>query len=157
GGPLILRPHVRVAGGRIDAVEHGLLSSDACSGEWFDFPGCTLLPGLIDTHVHLIFSAADTNDAVIEQVGRETDDELFARAAANPRAALHAGITTLRDCGGKGTIIQRLRDQVRRGQAEGPDIISCGVPITTTAGHCHWLGLTADTSDEVRGAAERML
>src|SRR5262249_37510278 len=40
---------------------------------------------------------------------------------------------------------------------EGRDVLSCGMPITTTRGHCCWLGLIADTHDEVRRAAQRML
>jgi imidazolonepropionase-like amidohydrolase len=157
GAAALIRPTLRVADERVESVERGLLPPAGCSGERFDFPGCTILPGLIDTHVHLIFSALETNEAIIEQVGRETDAELLARALANAGAALHAGLTTVRDCGGKGRIIQRVRDLIRTGQAEGPDVLSCGAPITTRTGHCHWLGQIADTRDEVRHAAERML
>jgi imidazolonepropionase-like amidohydrolase len=153
----VARPMVRIADGRIQSVDRMLLKPSMCAGQRFDFPGCTILPGLIDTHVHLVFSAAETNEAVIEQVGRESDEQLQARAIANAQAALKAGLTTLRDCGGKGRIIQEVRDLVRRGAIQGPDILSCGMPITTTTGHCHWLGLRADTPDEVRRAAERML
>jgi imidazolonepropionase-like amidohydrolase len=153
----VLRPLLRVADGLIQSADRMLLTPATCSGQRFDFPRCTILPGLIDTHVHLMFSAADTNEAVIEQVGRETDEQLQARALANALAALKAGLTTLRDCGGKGRIVQQVRDLIRRGDAVGPDILSCGAPITTTTGHCHWLGLRADTRDEVRRAAERML
>jgi imidazolonepropionase-like amidohydrolase len=157
GAATLIRPTLRVSGERVESVERGLLPPAGCSGERLDFPGCTILPGLIDTHVHLIFSALDTNEAIIEQVGHESDEQLLARGLANARAALHAGLTTVRDCGGKGRIIQQLRDLIRTGQAEGPDVLSCGAPITTRTGHCHWLGLTADTRDEVRHAAERML
>src|SRR5207302_6902091 len=123
----------------------------------FDFPGCTVLPGLIDTHVHLVFSALSSNAAVVEQVTGETDEQLLRRALANARAALRAGVTTVRDCGGRGRVTQEVRDRIRRGEAEGPDVLSCGAPITTRTGHCHWLGLVADTPLEVRAAAERML
>src|SRR5205823_1938178 len=53
--------------------------------------------------------------------------------------------------------VQQVRERIRRGEAEGPDILSCGMPITTTRGHCCWLGLIADTHEQVRGAAQRML
>src|SRR5262245_36802659 len=96
GGPTLLRPVLRLDGDRIETISAGPIPVGCV-----DFPGCTILPGLIDTHVHLVFSAAETNAAIIEQVGRETEDELFARALANARAALRAGITTARDCGGK--------------------------------------------------------
>jgi imidazolonepropionase-like amidohydrolase len=157
GTPALVRPTLRISGELVETAECGLLPPAGCSGERLDFPGCTILPGLIDTHVHLIFSALDTNEAIIEQVGRETDEELLARALANARAALHAGLTTVRDCGGKDRLVQRVRDRIRTGQAEGPDVLSCGAPITTRTGHCHWLGLVADSQDEVREAAERML
>lgn len=163
GAPSRPRPVIRIRDGRIESVETGAIASEKQTGSpgpeapRFDFPGCTILPGLIDTHVHLIFSAAETNEAVIEQVRRESEEELLARALANARAALRAGLTTVRDCGGKGRIIHEVRDRIRRGEAEGPDVLSCGAPITTRKGHCHWLGLTADTRDEVRRAAKRML
>jgi imidazolonepropionase-like amidohydrolase len=157
GSATLRHPVVRIRDGRIESVERRLPGPAADSGERFDFPGCTLLPGLIDTHVHLIFCAAGTNEAIIAQVERETDEELLARALANARAALHAGLTTVRDCGGKGRITQEVRERIRRGAAEGPEVLSCGAPITTRQGHCHWLGLVADTPDEVRRAAERML
>jgi imidazolonepropionase-like amidohydrolase len=54
-------------------------------------------------------------------------------------------------------VVQQVRDRIARGEAEGPDVLACGAPITTPTGHCHWLGLTADTPDQVRRAAERML
>jgi imidazolonepropionase-like amidohydrolase len=157
GAATVQRPVVRVAGARIDSVQTSLLPPASCSGERLDFPGCTILPGLIDTHVHLVMSALDTNEAIIAQVQRENDDELLRRALANARAALRTGITTLRDCGGRNRVVQTVRDRIRRGDAEGPDVLSCGAPITTTRGHCCWLGLIADTHDEVRRAAQRML
>jgi imidazolonepropionase-like amidohydrolase len=156
GGPTLPRPLLRVAAGRVEAVETGP-PPPATPGTRFDFPGCTILPGLIDTHVHLVFSALESNDAVIEQVTRESDDELLARALANARAALAAGLTTVRDCGGRNRVVQRARDRIRAGREPGPDVLACGAPITTRTGHCHWLGLVADTADEVRAAAERML
>lgn len=157
GGPTFLRPVVRITGDTIQSVDRSLLGPASCTGERVDFPGCTILPGLIDTHVHLVMSALSTNEAIIEQVGRETDEELLQRALANARAGLRSGLTTVRDCGGKGRIVQEVRDRIRRGEAEGPDVLSCGMPITTTLGHCHWLGLVADTHDEVRAVARRML
>jgi imidazolonepropionase-like amidohydrolase len=129
----------------------------SAEADWHRFPGCTILPGLIDTHVHLVMSALDTNEAIISQVGRESDAELLDRALANARAALNAGLTTVRDCGGRGTVIQQARDRIRSGKADGADVLSCGAPITTQTGHCHWLGLIANTRDEVRAAAQRML
>jgi imidazolonepropionase-like amidohydrolase len=157
GTATVLRPLVRIYDSQIQAVDRQFLTPPTCSGELHDFPGCTILPGLIDTHVHLIFSAAESNEEIIAQVARESDEELFARALENAKAALQAGLTTVRDCGGKGRITQQVRDWIRAGQADGADVLCCGAPITTTLGHCHWLGLIANTPAEVRVAAERML
>src|SRR5438132_389392 len=53
--------------------------------------------------------------------------------------------------------VQQVRDRIRRGEIVGPDILACGSPITTTLGHCHWLGLVADSYEEVERAAQKML
>jgi imidazolonepropionase-like amidohydrolase len=157
GSASTVRPILTLAGDRIEAIGSGLLPTPGCSGERFDFPGCTILPGLIDTHVHLVLSALETNEAIVEQTTRDSDEALLERALANSRAALMSGLTTVRDCGGRGRIVQQLRDRIRAGKAEGPDILACGAPITTRTGHCHWLGLIADSDAEVQQAAERML
>src|SRR6476620_5328765 len=98
GSPTLVRPVVRVADDTIDSVERALLQPATCSGERVDFPGCTILPGLIDTHVHLVMSALATNEAIIEQVTSESESQLLARIEANAQAALRSGLTTIRDC-----------------------------------------------------------
>ncbi len=157
GVPTLFRPVVRIAGAKIDSVERALLPPATCSGERLDFPGCTILPGLIDTHVHLVMSALPTNEEIIAQVTGENETQLLHRIEANAQAALRAGLTTIRDCGGTRNHVQQVRDRIRRGDLIGPDILACGAPITTTRGHCHWLGLIADSYDEVEHAAQRML
>src|SRR6476646_5361502 len=121
GGATIQRPLVRVSGATIERVESSLLQPATCSGERVDFPGCTILPGLIDTHVHLVMSAQETNEAIIAQVTGETEEQLLARIAANAQAALRSGLTTIRDCGGTKTHVQQIRDRIRRGELAGPD------------------------------------
>jgi imidazolonepropionase-like amidohydrolase len=157
GAATLVRPTITISGDRIGMVETGPLPHTAESDGRFHFPGCTILPGLIDTHVHLVMSALPTNEAIIAQVERENDEELLARGLANAKAALASGLTTVRDCGGRGRVVQNIRDRIRTGQAQGPDVLACGAPITTRTGHCHWLGLIADTKDQVQEAAMRML
>src|SRR5256885_1826050 len=84
GGAAIQRPVLRILSHRVDRVT---TEADSLDGQRYDFPGCTILPGLIDTHVHLVMSAADTNEAIIAQVQRETDEQLLDRALANAKAA----------------------------------------------------------------------
>lgn len=163
GAPALARPIVQVVGDKIARVEHA--PPESLSGslpglpneERIHFPGCTILPGMIDTHVHLVMSARDTNEAIIAQVTGETDAQLLDRIRSNAHAALRAGLTTIRDCGGTKAHVQQVRDQISRGEIAGSDVLSCGSPITTTRGHCHWLGLIANSCEEVERAAERML
>lgn len=150
GTATVRNPTLRIRSGQLVKDELGPVERRA-------FPGCTIIPGLIDTHVHLVFSAADFNEEIVAQVGRETDAELLARAQKNAAAALRAGLTTVRDCGGKGGLIFELRDRIARGVTEGPDVLSCGMPITTPTGHCWWLGLTVEGEAGALGAGERML
>src|SRR6266478_2084122 len=126
GGPTRHHTALSVVGDRIDHFHEMPPQGEA---DRHHFPGCTILPGLIDTHVHLVMSALDTNEEIIAQVARENDEELLQRALANARAALHSGLTTVRDCGGRGTVVQQARDRIHRGDAEGADVLACGSPI----------------------------
>lgn len=118
-----------------------------------DYPGCTLLPGLIDAHTHLVFSAGDEalHDAI-----HDSDETLLLRAAANAQAELRCGVTTLRDCGGRGFLTLALRDSIARGITVGPRVLASGMPVTTTGGHLNFCGLEADGVLEVTKATRRL-
>src|ERR1017187_4570749 len=124
GAATMQRPVLRIDAQNIDRIETSLLPPASCSGERVDFPGCTILPGLIDTHVHLVMSALETNEAIIAQVMSESETQLLTRIEANAQAALRAGLTTIRDCGGTKTHVQQVRDRIRRGEIVGPDILA---------------------------------
>ncbi len=114
--------------------------------EVLDLPGATLLPGLIDSHAHLSFSGG--LDPVAEVIGA-SDVDLGLLALSNAQTALARGVTTVADCGARGGVAISLRAAVAAGRACGPRILSSGAPITTTAGHCSWLGACADSLDDV--------
>jgi imidazolonepropionase-like amidohydrolase len=82
----------------------------------------------------------------------EDDFTVLLRAAANARVALRAGVTTVRDLGGRSDTTLTLRDAIGQGILPGTRILAAGSPITLTGGHCHFLGLEADNEDEVRHA-----
>lgn len=109
-------------------------------------PGATLLPGLLDSHQHLSFSG---DAAVIDYLTEEPSEMLVVRSAGNAQRALASGVTTVVDCGGHVEVVLALRDSSERGLLALPRIVSCGAPITTTAGHCHWLGGIADSRTDV--------
>jgi imidazolonepropionase-like amidohydrolase len=119
-----------------------------------DRPASTLLPGLIDSHAHLSFSAGP--DPVADLTGA-SDVSTGMRSAHNAQVALASGITTVADCGARGGVVLELRDAVAHGLISGPRILACGAPITTTAGHCAWLGGCADSGEDVIREARRQV
>ncbi len=135
--------------GRIAAVGPTSSVSVPAGAEALDLDGATVLPGLHDCHVHFVFSAGTDP---LGDVLREDDLALTLRASANARRALAAGVTTVRDLGGRGGTILALRDAIDGGLVSGPRILVHGAPITLTGGHCYFLGMEADTEDEVRHA-----
>lgn len=118
-----------------------------------DLRPLTILPGLIDAHVHLIGSP---EPGAFRNLGNEPDDWLLLRAAANAREALAVGLTTVRDCGGRGSLVTSLARAIGAGMLPGPRIVSCGAPITTTGGHCYYIGIEAEGVDGVRRAVRQV-
>jgi imidazolonepropionase-like amidohydrolase len=135
--------------GRIEAVGPTASLSVPVGARTIQLDGLTVLPGLHDCHVHLVFSGGTDP---LGDVLREDDLTLALRASANARRALAAGVTTVRDLGGRGGTILALRDAIDRGLMPGPRILVHGAPITLTGGHCYFLGMEADTEDDVRHA-----
>jgi len=101
-----------------------------------DLPGATLLPGLVDTHVHLVFDASA--DPVAALAGRDAAD-LYAGMHAAARRAAAGGVTTVRDLGDVDYLALGVRDAARSDPTL-PYIVAAGVPVTTPGGHCHFLG-----------------
>jgi imidazolonepropionase-like amidohydrolase len=135
---------VVIDGGCIEAV-----GNDAGADESLDFSGCTIVPGLIEGHAHLCFNAAPDWRAVYDN---DSPGGMLLRMAANGRAMLRAGITTVRDLGAPTDLAVELRDAIASGLTEGPALLVAGSPITTTGGHCYFMGGEADGEAGVRKA-----
>jgi imidazolonepropionase-like amidohydrolase len=118
--------------------------------DFVDLSALCVVPGLIDCHVHLVFSCSPRPLAELQA---EDDQQLLLRGVAAARQALGAGITTVRDLGGRGGVTFKLRAAIDSGWIAGPRILAAGSPITITGGHCHFLGLEADDEAGVRRAA----
>jgi imidazolonepropionase-like amidohydrolase len=146
---LMARPSVVIADGVITAV-HGPAGPLPADAHVVDLPGLTLLPGLVDAHLHLCFDA--TSDPVGHLAGTG-DDLLREQMAEAARRALRAGVTTVRDLGDRGYLALDLRNQ-RRAAIAGPlpAIVAAGPPITTPGGHCHFLGGAASGERGLRAA-----
>jgi len=97
-----------------------------------DLSGKTLLPGLIDMHVHL-----DGPADIGGYRGLEYTDSFWGMTAVgNARAMLHAGFTTVRNVGSGNRNDIGLMQAIRDGYAVGPRIIPAGYALGATGGHC---------------------
>ena len=112
-----------------------------------------IIPGLIDSHVHLV---AGGKAGALAEISSKSDLELTLQGAANMAAAIRSGVTTVRDCGGVAEVAIALREASRSGLLPGPRILSCGAPLTVTGGHCHFFRLEAEGPEEVLRAMRRM-
>lgn len=150
GSPATARGGVLVRDGRIADVYRGALPPDGAlpaDTEVISLDGCTLLPGLIDAHVHLCLPGDGTP---FPQTVEEPRGVIHAIAQRNARTALEAGITTLRDCGGYPDVVYALRRAIDLGYAGGPRLVLTGWPITITGGHCRYFGGEADGPEGLR-------
>ncbi len=113
-----------------------------------------VLPGLINMHAHTILPGDGTPFADWMAL---PDELLLLQAHVNALTALHSGVTTIRDCGGRGRLIFRLRDAIRAGIVAGPRFVLSGRPLTITGGHCHYFGGEVDGAEAMRQAARQLL
>ena len=135
---------IAVEGETITAVGHGL------GGE--DCGGLTVVPGLIDAHVHMVLDPALRSlDAQLAEPAETTREKMRQRAAAMVRA----GITTARDLGGGAWLELELRDRINAGEIVGPRLLCAGQPVTSVGGHCHFWGGEAATLADAQAIIER--
>jgi len=149
--PVVVVRDTKIIGVYQGEVPEKILSTDA---QTLEYPESTLLPGLIDCHVHLNLPGDGTE--FVDSVA-EPDGFLVATSAYNARTALEAGITTLRDTGGRGSTTFELRRALQHGYGTGSRLILCGQPITITGGHAWYFGGEADGVEGVRQKAREMV
>ncbi|HJW75117.1 MAG TPA: amidohydrolase family protein, partial [Thermoleophilia bacterium] len=110
-----------------------------------DLRGMTLMPGLIDTHVHIA-----GGDFEPHREGEPAGLAAFRTVEAATRT-LMAGFTTIRVSGSRDHLDIDLRDAINAGALVGPRVVASGRGITTTGGHYHnWCAVEADGVDAVR-------
>ena len=136
---------ILVRGGRIEAVQDGFLTPPGATV--IDLRDRFVLPGLIDSHVHLDSDRAG-NEGLL--AGFTESDQLGAYETLwNARKTLNAGFTTVRNLGDPGGTLA-LRDAIARGWVDGPRIVDAGRSISTTSGHMDGrLGVDEDLHDAI--------
>ena len=132
GGKMVDKPAVVVVDGRIKAVltqDSAAIPKDATR---IDLPGQTLLPGLIDMHVHLTSDATIDGNRYLDY----TDTFWVAVGVANAKAMLEAGFTTVRNVGSNDYGDVGLKQAVEGGYIPGPRIVPATYALGATGGHC---------------------
>ena len=120
-----------VRGNKIFSVKPGYLTPNSNADQVIDLKGKTVLPGLIDMHVH-IESEYSAESNLNRFILNESD--IAFHSVVNAKKTLLAGFTTVRDLGGTGVNIS-LRNAVNNGLIDGPRIYAAGKSIATTGGH----------------------
>ncbi|MGO4596982.1 amidohydrolase family protein [Terrabacter sp. 2RAF25] len=118
-----------------------------------DLGDATALPGLVDAHQHL------TWDCSPDPLGWHTasdDTDLRGRGRENARRALAAGVTTVRDLGGRGLVTLALRDELAADPTAGPAVLAAGPALTTPGGHCWFLGGECADAVQLRTTVGRL-
>ena len=118
--------------------------------EAVDLGDVTLMPGLIDAHVHLVWDASAEPH---EMVARQSRALTVLRCAKNAALHLRAGVTTVRDVGSTDGLAVEIGRAVELGILSGPRVVAAGRAIAMTGGHGWFLGREADGPDALRRAA----
>ncbi len=125
-------PAVLVRDGRIVEVGSGVPASLPEGAQRIDLPGMTLLPGLIDLHVHL-----DGDPSYGGYSGLQFNDRFWsALAVQNAQDTLRAGFTTVRNLGADAWNDVGLAQAIDAGKIVGPRIVPAGYAFGATGGHC---------------------
>jgi imidazolonepropionase-like amidohydrolase len=151
GERLLEGPHeVHVSSGEITEV-----APAGEDGPVTDYGEATILPGLVDAHVHLVLDASPDVQAGL---AGDTPPVAALRAAANARRHLAAGVTAVRDLGAPAGTVLGLASLVGTVLfPEAPRIVAAGEVLTITGGHGYFMGREVDGADGFRRAARAQI
>jgi imidazolonepropionase-like amidohydrolase len=129
-GTVLTEMTVVVTGSTVTSVEKGYVQAGA-GDKVIDLKNRTVMPGLIDSHVHL--EGETSPNAQLKEFTRSAADIAF-ESTVHAKTTLMAGFTTVRDVGGTGVNIA-LRNAIRKGLVVGPHVYTAGKIISSTGGH----------------------
>jgi imidazolonepropionase-like amidohydrolase len=151
-----------IDGDRIHAVYGDQAPAPPPNARVLEFPQGCILPGLIDSHVHLMLGTADRNNGprsyhhVMDEDG---DGLMLLRCVRNGyRHLMQSGVTMMRDLGARNSITFDLKTGLSAGLFAGfPTVHACGRSITMTGGHFYFCGEEADGPEACRLAVRRLV
>lgn len=117
-------------GNKISSVQKGFVKP-AAGDKLYDLSDYTVMPGLMDMHVHL---ESETKKGALADKFIMNPEDIAFEAAKNAETTLMSGFTTVRDLGGSGVNIA-LRNAINKGLVKGPRVFTSGKSIATTGGH----------------------
>ena len=156
GGPALERGAVLLEGDRIRAVgsEESISAPEGAPVEELNYENKTVIPGLVDCHVHLIGMG---DGRAGDELTTLPDEVLTLQAARNARTHLFSGVTTVRDCGAKNRTTFLLRQAMEMGITPGPRMVLAGRPVAIVGGHLSYFGVQATGPDECRAAVRQLI
>ena len=156
GGRPLERAAVLIEGDEIRAVgtEEAVAAPEGTDVAVYDYRDKTIMPGLVDCHVHLIGIG---DGRVGDELTLLPDEVLTLQAAANARKHLYSGVTTVRDCGAKNRTTFMLREAVEMGITPAPRLVLAGRPVAIVGGHLSYFGIEATGQVECRAAVRQLL
>ena len=119
-----------------------------------DGRGLTLLPGLIDCHVHLCLGAEPD---VVDAIAKEPPALTLLKSSQAARRTLEAGFTTVRDVGSRDHSIFTLQRAIDEGLIPGPRIVAAGQAICMIGGHARFIGQEVEGAEQVRSVVRAQI
>lgn len=156
GGPVAEQAAIMLHGDTISQIgtQETVQAPEGASVREVDYGDATILPGLVDSHVHLIgIGDGRAGDELVTL----PDEVLTVQAAQNVRRHLYSGVTTVRDCGAKNRTTFLLRDAVEMGIVPSPRLVLAGRPVAIIGGHLSYFGIQATGEDECRAAVRQLI
>ena len=153
-GRMIERATVVIQGTTIAAVGSDRDLSIPRGTTKIDGRGLTLLPGLIDCHVHLCLGAEPD---VVDAIAKETPTLTLLKSSRAARQTLEAGVTTVRDVGSRDNSIFALQQAIDAGLVPGPRVIAAGLVICMVGGHARFIGQEVEGAEQVRSVVRAQI
>ncbi|GAA4277090.1 metal-dependent hydrolase family protein [Aquimarina mytili] len=129
-GKVLTEKTIIISGNKISKIESGYISGKK-DDTTIDLKNKTVMPGLIDMHVHL---EGETNPKAYLQKYTDSEADLAYNSVRFAEKTLMAGFTTVRDLGGSGVNIS-LKKAIAQEKIKGPRVFTAGKIISSTGGH----------------------